>query len=169
MPSADPCSPGRMNCVMRRLLSRGADHKSGPPEAAHGRSRVARGHERLADEHGVVARFGERGRVLGPDDARLGHLDDARREATCATRTARSVSTSKVTRSRWFTPINVAPAASARSSSPSSCTSTSASSPSSIARAWKSASSTVAERSDDQQTPRRRPSAECRRRPGRRP
>ena len=52
-----------------------------------------------------------------------------RRGCAGATRTARSVSTSKVTRSRWFTPMSVAPTASARSTSASSCTSTRASMP----------------------------------------
>ena len=56
-------------------------------------------------------------------------------------RRARSWSTSKVTRSRWFTPTRVAPTARARSSSASSCTSTSASRPTSVAAPWNAASS----------------------------
>ena len=66
-------------------------------------------------------------------------------------RTARAWSTSNVTRSRWFTPTSVAPAARARSSSASSWTSTSASRPSSAASVVEVAELAVVERGDDQQ------------------
>ena len=64
---------------------------------------------------------------------------------------ARSWSTSNVRRSRWFTPTSAAPAASARASSASSCTSTSAARPSSSARAAQAASSSSVERGHDQE------------------
>ena len=70
--------------------------------------RIAGGHERLADQHRVEAGLGEPARVVGPA------MPDSATRSTpsgidAPTRTARSVSTSKVTRSRWFTPMRSAP------------------------------------------------------------
>jgi hypothetical protein len=88
--------------------------------------------ERLADEHRLVAGAGQAGRVLRAADTRFGHRDDLGRD-----RRGQPLGPNAVDRERR----QIAPAASARSSSGSSCTSTSASRPTSAAAAAKSASS----------------------------
>ncbi len=83
-----------------------------------------------------------------PDSATAHDLGGAWRRQPGA---ARSVSTSKVRRSRWFTPMSSAPASSARSSSSSSCTSTSASRPRAPASCSEARELVVVERGHDEQ------------------
>ena len=67
--------------IRRRLADRSSSSPaacSQTPQVPHRRGRVARGHQRLADQDGVVAGVGaERGGIGPVADARLGHADRA--------------------------------------------------------------------------------------------
>ena len=98
----------------------------------------------------MEAGVGQPPHIVAVADPGLGHPDHMAGQAR-PTRTARWVSTSKVTRSRWLTPMTSAPAARATSASASSCTSTRASRPRLAAVPSSSPSSAGAQGGDDQE------------------
>ena len=85
--------------VIRRSSS--TQPSAGP---ATGRGRVAGGHQRLADQHGVVAGVGQAGGVVRAADARLGHPHDPVGHAAAPPGPPGRCRPRRSTRSRWLTP-----------------------------------------------------------------